>query len=96
VPDPKDTTITAYQSDIVSRLAGQTEISAGVKLTNRATATNRQAVRDYMKTLFQDLGLTPVEQAYGTGTIPSWSRRVPTTMRRASPRCLPWRATLRN
>jgi Zn-dependent M28 family amino/carboxypeptidase len=68
VPDPKDTTITAYQSDIVSRLAGQTEISAGVKLANRATASNRQAVRDYMKTLFQDLGLTPAEQAYGTGT----------------------------
>ena len=68
VPDPRDTTITAYQSDIVSRLAGQTEISAGVKLANRATASNRQVARDYMKTLFQDLGLTPAEQAYGTGT----------------------------
>jgi hypothetical protein len=67
-PDPKDITITPYQSDIVSRLAGQTEISAGVKLTNRATATNRQAARDYMKTLFQDLALTPVDHAYGTGT----------------------------
>lgn len=68
VPDPKDTTITAYQSDIVSRLAGQTEIAPGVKLANRATATNRQAARDYMKTLFQDLGLTPADHAYGSGT----------------------------
>jgi hypothetical protein len=68
IPDPKDTTITPYQSDIVSRLAGQTDITPGVKLTNRATTTNRQAAREYMKTLFQDLGLTPMEHAYGTGT----------------------------
>jgi Zn-dependent M28 family amino/carboxypeptidase len=67
-PDPKDTTITPYQSDIVARLAGQTDITAGVKLTNRATAANRQSVRDYMKTLFQDLALTPMEHAYGSGT----------------------------
>jgi len=68
VPDPKDAGITPYQTDIVSRLAGQTEITSGVKLTNRATVANRQAARDYMKTLFQDLGLTPSEHAYGSGT----------------------------
>jgi Zn-dependent M28 family amino/carboxypeptidase len=39
-----------------------------VRLTNRATAPNRQAARDYMKSLFQDLALTPSEHAYGTGT----------------------------
>lgn len=68
VPDPKDSTIMPYESDIVSRLAGQTDITPGVKLTNRATAPNRQAARDYMKSLFQDLALTPSEHAYGTGT----------------------------
>jgi Peptidase family M28 len=68
VPDPKDSTITPYESDIVSRLAGQTDITPGVRLTNRATATNRQAARDYMKALFQDLALAPSEHAYGTGT----------------------------
>jgi acetylornithine deacetylase/succinyl-diaminopimelate desuccinylase-like protein len=51
----------------VSRLAGQTEISPGVKL-NRATTANRPAARTYMKTLFQDLALTASEHAYGTGT----------------------------
>jgi hypothetical protein len=66
--DPKDSTIEAYQTDIVSRLAGQTEIATGVKLVNRATAGNRQVAREYMKKLFQDLALTPLEQNYGTGT----------------------------
>jgi Zn-dependent M28 family amino/carboxypeptidase len=39
-----------------------------VKITNRATTANRQTVRTYLKTLFQDLTLTPVEHAYATGT----------------------------
>jgi hypothetical protein len=65
--DPHDSTITAYQTDIIGRLCGQTEITPGIRLTNRATAANRQTARDYLKKLFQDLGLTPLEQNYGTG-----------------------------
>jgi hypothetical protein len=64
---PSDPTITAYQNDIVGRLTGQTEITAGVRLTNRATVANRQAARDYLKKLFQDLSLTPLEHNYGSG-----------------------------
>jgi acetylornithine deacetylase/succinyl-diaminopimelate desuccinylase-like protein len=67
-PDPNDTTITPYQTEIVSRLAGQTEIAPGMKLANRATVANRRAARDYLKTLFQDLALTPAEHVYGSGT----------------------------
>jgi acetylornithine deacetylase/succinyl-diaminopimelate desuccinylase-like protein len=66
--DPNDATITAYQSDIVGRLSGQTDITPGVKLANRATAANRQTSRDYLKKLFQDLNLTPLEHNYGSGT----------------------------
>ena len=68
VPDPRDRTITPYQTDILARLAGQMEISPGTRLTNRATTANRAAARAYMKTLFQDLGLTPTDHAYGSGT----------------------------
>jgi hypothetical protein len=66
--NPNDATITAYQSDIVGRLTGQTDITPGVRLVNRATAANRQTARDYLKRLFQDLTLTPLEHNYGTGT----------------------------
>ena len=68
VPNPNDTTITPYQSDIVARLAGQAEITPGVRLTNRATAGNRQTARTYLTKLFQDLALSPLEHNYGTGT----------------------------
>jgi hypothetical protein len=67
-PNPNDSTITPYQSDIVARLAGQSEITPGVRLANRATATNRQAARTYLVKLFQDLALTPLEHNYGTGS----------------------------
>ena len=66
--DPRDPTITTYQTDIVGRLCGQTDITPGVKLTNRASAGNRQTARDYMKKLFEDMGLSPLEHNYGTGT----------------------------
>lgn len=66
--DPRDSTITAYQTDIIGRLCGQTDITPGVKLTNRATVANRQTARDYLKKLFQDLTLTPLEHNYGSGT----------------------------
>ena len=65
--NPNDATITAYQSDIVGRLTGQTDITPGVRLVNRGTAANRQTARDYLKKLFQDLSLTPLEHNYGSG-----------------------------
>jgi hypothetical protein len=67
-PNPSDPTITGYQNDIVARLTGQTDITPGVKIVNRATVANRQTARDYLKKLFQDLSLTALEHNYGSGT----------------------------
>jgi hypothetical protein len=67
-PDPDQPWTTAYQDDIVGRLSGHVEIAPGMRLANRSTAANRQAVRQYVKRALTDAGLTVLEQNYGSGT----------------------------
>jgi acetylornithine deacetylase/succinyl-diaminopimelate desuccinylase-like protein len=67
VPDPDQAWTTPFQDDIVSKLSGHADVSAGVRLVNRATAANRQAARQYLDQVFTDMGLVAVEQNYGSG-----------------------------
>ncbi|HEY0715422.1 MAG TPA: M28 family peptidase, partial [Polyangia bacterium] len=67
-PSPRDPTAEAYQRDIVGRLAGAVEIAPGVRLADRANASNRTRARAYLKQLFADLMLPAEEHAYGTGS----------------------------
>jgi hypothetical protein len=57
-----------YQREILGRLAGEVEIEPGLKLANRGTPVTRAAARRYLEGALRALGLTPMSQAYGTGT----------------------------
>jgi hypothetical protein len=68
---PIDTRPTAagvipLQREIVSRLAGATEIRPGVKLANRFSVENKQEARAYLVGVLGRLGLEPKRQPYGT------------------------------
>jgi hypothetical protein len=54
------------QQEIVSRLAGATQIRPGVMLPNRFSVENKQEARAYLVTVLKRLGLDAKRQAYGT------------------------------
>ena len=56
------------QEDIVARLSGLRELRPGLTLIDRAGATRRQAVADYLTSELDAMGLTAQQQVYGTGT----------------------------
>jgi Zn-dependent M28 family amino/carboxypeptidase len=68
LPDPDPAWTTTLQDEVVSKLSGHAEIAPGVRLVNRATLPNRQAARQYLASALSDMGLTPLEQNYGSGT----------------------------
>jgi acetylornithine deacetylase/succinyl-diaminopimelate desuccinylase-like protein len=53
-----------FQREIVQRLTGGAEISAGVTLPNRGTPENRVEVRSYLSSLLESQGLEPLRQPY--------------------------------
>ena len=67
-PDVRPTAagIIPLQREIVSRLAGATEIRPGVRLANRFSVENKQEARAYLAALLKRLGLEAKRQAYGT------------------------------
>ncbi|MBS1120593.1 MAG: aminopeptidase [Deltaproteobacteria bacterium] len=56
-----------YQRGIVGALAGETEITPGLRLAHRATVAERAATRQYLLAELTALGLQPSAQDYGTG-----------------------------
>jgi len=58
--------ITAYQREVLSALTGESEIRAGVKITNRFTAENKKEARTYLVAELSRIGLAPQRQPYGT------------------------------
>ncbi len=67
-PDTRPTSagIIPLQQEIVSRLAGATEIRPGVRLANRFSIENKQEARTYLVAVLGRLGLEAKRQAYGT------------------------------
>lgn len=59
--------IEAYQRDIIGRLAGREEVSPGVTLSHRASATERAAARAYIRDTLAARGLTAELRSYTTG-----------------------------
>lgn len=59
---------TALETEIVAALAGATEITAGVRMTDRSSPASRQLTRTYLTSSFEALRLAPKEHAYGTGS----------------------------
>jgi hypothetical protein len=66
-PNPDQTWITAYQTDLLAHLTGDEEVAPGVNIPDRATAANRARARDYLASAFRGLGLTPQVHSYTTG-----------------------------
>ncbi len=58
--------IIPLQQQIVSRLAGASEIRPGVRLANRFSVENKQEARAYLVALLERVGLKASRQAYGT------------------------------
>lgn len=59
--------VRAYQTDVVRRLAGADDIVPGTRLPDRATASRRDIVRQYLSERLADAGLTPRLHTYATG-----------------------------
>jgi Zn-dependent M28 family amino/carboxypeptidase len=55
---------TTLQKEIVSRLAGDSEIRSGVRVAGRSAVENRKEVRAYLAELFKKFGLAPRRQTY--------------------------------
>ncbi len=56
-----------YQRTIVATLAGETEITPGIRLLHRATASERDATRQYLLKQLTALGYTAGTADYATG-----------------------------
>lgn len=54
------------QQEIISRLAGASEIRPGVELANRFSIENKQEARAYLVAVLKRLDLEPKRQAYGS------------------------------
>jgi hypothetical protein len=68
LPSTSPSWLGAYQDDIVARLSGQTPISPGVTLADRANGARRAATADYLEATLNGVGLAATRHAYGTGT----------------------------
>lgn len=68
LPDPSPSWLLEFQDDIVARLSGQTQITAGVSLSDRATVTRRGVTADYLVSVIDGLGLQARRHQYSTGT----------------------------
>lgn len=66
--DPSPPWLGAFQDDIVARLSGQTQITAGVTLSDRATVARRGATADYLVSVIDGLGMQAQRHQYSTGT----------------------------
>jgi hypothetical protein len=77
-PNPDESWITAYQTDLLARLTGEEEAAPGVTLPDRATVANRARARDYLADLFRALNLSPQVHTYSTGGN-VWARLEATT-----------------
>ena len=60
VPDP----LVSFQTEMVKKLTGGSEISSGLLLENRATPENRVPVRKYLDELLKSMGLEPQRHPY--------------------------------
>lgn len=58
--------VTSLQKEIISKLAGDSEIRPGVKLPNRNTLENRQEARVFLVDLLKRFGLEPKRQTYSS------------------------------
>ncbi|MFH1763250.1 MAG: M28 family peptidase [Gemmatimonadota bacterium] len=56
--------LVTFQTEIVKRLTGGAEIAPGVTLQNRGTPENRVAVRAYLSSVLESMGLEPLRQPY--------------------------------
>ncbi|MEM7160381.1 MAG: M28 family peptidase [Myxococcota bacterium] len=69
LPDPTPSWLLPMQEDIVARLAGATELTPGVTLSDRSTPASRAATRDFLVEQLDTLGLGGQLQTYSdTGT----------------------------
>jgi hypothetical protein len=53
-----------YEKEVVSKIAGKTEISPGLKLTDRDSLANREATRAYLRAELTAMGYAPQRQDY--------------------------------
>jgi len=60
LPDP----LVSFQTEIVKKLSGGSDISPLVRLENRATPENRVQVRRYLDGLLRSMGLEPQRHSY--------------------------------
>ena len=63
-PLAADSSLVAFQKDIVLKLTGGADLSPGVRLQNRSTAENRVEVRAYLSGVLESMGLDPLRQLY--------------------------------
>ncbi|MCB9713299.1 MAG: M28 family peptidase [Myxococcales bacterium] len=69
LPAPDPAWLAPLQQDVVARLSGAAELSPGVTLSDRATAPNRSAARQFLLAQWSALGLEGQLHAYSeTGT----------------------------
>jgi hypothetical protein len=68
IPDPAPSWLLGFQDDIVARLSGQSQITAGVTLNDRATVAGRGVTADYLVSVIDGLGLQARRHQYSTGT----------------------------
>ena len=60
IPDP----LVSFQTEIVKKLSGGSDISPLIRLENRATPENRVPVRKYLDELLKSMGLEPQRHSY--------------------------------
>lgn len=61
----QDPTLSGFQREVLRRLTGLAEIRPGLTLADRASPEARDAVREYLASLLDSLGLDARRQAYG-------------------------------
>lgn len=69
LPNPVPAWVPPLQADVIARLSGAAEVSPGVTLSDRASASNRAAARTFLQAEWEANGLAPQLHAYSaTGT----------------------------
>lgn len=63
-PDAQAPWVRPYVDDIVARLSGAAELSPGITVPERSTATHRAATADWLEAEFETLGLDVQRHAY--------------------------------
>jgi hypothetical protein len=63
-----------YEQEVLGKIAGETEIATGLKITDRASGPNKAAVRTYLQAELTALGYAPQTQSFENGGVNVYAR----------------------